>query len=97
MCTTCRRMNLAGRVKKRDGTPVTRAQSMRFAHENGNNEVQLQTSADGSYAVPLPLQGRWYVYVNGCPAQPASIVVDVPAGVCTRNFRRTCDENGNPE
>jgi hypothetical protein len=37
------------------------------------------------------------VYLNTCAARPANITVDVPSGWCTRNFRRNCDENGDPE
>ncbi|MBM3498640.1 MAG: hypothetical protein FJX74_08195 [Armatimonadetes bacterium] len=98
MCTTCRIMNLTGKARKSDGTAVTQSQVMRFDHEDGQHtEGPFNTAANGTYTVSLPLPGKWYVYLNTCPARPASIVVDVPSGWCTRNFRRTCDEGGNPE
>lgn len=97
MCTTCKYMNLYGRVLKRDGSAVTQPQTIGFRHEAGALYGPLTTGSNGSYSVCLPLPGEWTVKVNGCPAIPSSIDRDTPFGWCRKAFRRTCDEQGNPE
>jgi hypothetical protein len=98
MCTTCKIMNLTGKVKEWDGTLLDGglAQKMKFTHTDGTIVGPFWTGTDGSYSVALPLQGTWVVRVNTCLATPSSISVEVAFGWCTRHFKRNCDESGNP-
>jgi len=86
--------SVSGYVRKKDGTPISDESQHMVWELGGVTQDDLNTDPNGRYATTLEY-GTYSVYVNGCLAKPATY--QVCAAFATRNFRRTCTVNGQPE